>query len=468
MDNLNSNIIEKIYNSYISFPWYPGQRDIKNPEVHNIRNNAITRFKELGFPEMKDEDWRYTNPKDFYRGIPSGITPKGLSIPTKVKSSRDKNAFLTPDLSPAYAGMEMDNIVVNINGNFSEEFSSLKNIPRGVIVKDFKKAIEENPEIINTYFSKLANYKTESFTALNTAFANCGIFIYIPSNVIIDKPLALLHFSGSDNQDVLLQPRSLIIVENNSTLSIVESRYSLNNFNSNTINKKNIVFTNHVSEIYLKENSSLHHYKEHNENDNCLHLGNTYVKQEKFSKYKSFNICWGGKIQRSNINTVLGGEGCECYLKGLYLLDGNRHIDIRTVVDHAVPNCSSDELYKGIMAGESTGVFNGKIIVRKDAQKTVAYQSNKNLLLSDKAVINSKPQLEIFADDVKCSHGATTGRLDKDEVFYLRSRGISKKEAENLLTYAFASEIITDIDNSLLREYLEAELHKKITLSTLT
>ncbi|MBM4159381.1 MAG: hypothetical protein FJ216_11480, partial [Ignavibacteria bacterium] len=134
MDNLNSNIIEKIYNSYISFPWYPGQRDIKNPEVHNIRNNAITRFKELGFPEMKDEDWRYTNPKDFYKGIPSGITPQNLSITTKVKSSRDKNAVLTPDLSPAYAGMEMDNIVVNINGNFSEEFSSLKNIPRGVIV----------------------------------------------------------------------------------------------------------------------------------------------------------------------------------------------------------------------------------------------------------------------------------------------------------------------------------------------
>ncbi|MBL7127838.1 MAG: Fe-S cluster assembly protein SufD [Ignavibacteria bacterium] len=288
---------------------------------------------------------------------------------------------------------------------------------------------------------------------MNTAFACDSIFIYVPDGNKIKDPVIILNISDTKKPNTLLQPRNLIISGKDSSVTLIDLNYTVGNNHS---------LNNTVTEIFADKNSELNLYKIQSEGDKSFHIGTTQVHQEEYSKFNSATISWGGSITRNNLNSLLNGEGCECNFDGAFVLSGNQHVDNHTLVDHAVPNCQSNEFYKGILGDNSVGVFNGKIIVRKDAQKTNAYQSNKNILLTKTAAMNSKPQLEIFADDVRCSHGATTGQLNEDELFYLRTRGIDKKEARITLLFAFASEIIQKIKVEPLKNILFDMLHNKL------
>ena len=263
-----------------------------------------------------------------------------------------------------------------------------------------------------------------------------GAFIFIPEKTVIPQAIHILYLTDSVDGNVITFPRNLTIASQFSQVLIVESYHSISN---------QISFTNAVTEIIAEENANVDYYKIQDENNASFQINNTQIKQERNSNVSSNTITLDGALVRNNLNYLINGEGCETHLFGLYLLNGKQHVDNHTLVDHAVPHCLSNELYKGIMKDQSSGVFNGRIMVRKDAQKTNAFQSNKNILLSDNAHVTTKPQLEIFADDVKCSHGATTGQLDQEALFYLRSRGIAKDKAMALLVHAFASDVIDKV-----------------------
>ncbi|MGH2575429.1 MAG: Fe-S cluster assembly protein SufD, partial [Ignavibacteria bacterium] len=282
---------------------------------------------------------------------------------------------------------------------------------------------------------------------------NDGVFIHIPEGCVVEEPIFLLFLSGSNEKLLINQPRNIIVAEENSQVKIIEYYSGISD---------NIYFTNVVNEVVIGENSVVDLYKIQNENLNSFHISKTQVELNANSSFTSSLISFGGALVRNDLNSVLNGEGCECNYNGLFIVNGGQHIDNHTLMDHAKPHCQSNELYKGILGGKSRGVFNGKVIVRKNAQKTNAYQSNKNIILSNEALMNTKPQLEIFADDVKCSHGATVGQLDDDSVFYLRSRGIDEKNARSMLISAFASDVIDLIKLEPLREEMNKIISKQL------
>ena len=416
--------------------------DGKIEKIHKIRLDALQKFEELGFPEKKLEDWKYTNINPI---VQKEYSRKYKDISVKV-AKKNISEFLIPGLDV--------NLLVFINGNFSKKLSNITYENNMVFIGSLVEAYSIHKELIDIHFSKYAKYGKEGLTALNTAYAYDGAFIYLPKGKILDKPIHLLFISDSKMVDIMTHPRNLIIAGEDSKATIIESYYSFNH---------NYSFTNVVNEIVLEKNSDIEHYKIQDESVKSYNVNSTYVNQDRDSRFHSVTITWGGNIVRNNLNVTFSGENSECLLYGLYAVKDNELIDNHTLVDHAIANCRSNELYKGILDDNSTGVFNGKIMVRKDAQKTNAYQSNKNIILSDKAGINSKPQLEIFADDVKCSHGATTGQLDKEELFYLVSRGIGKKEAQNMLLIAFAYDIIENIKIESLKKKLYQTLVKKLS-----
>ena len=409
--------------------------------LHDLRKDALKHFDTLGFPDRKDEEWKYTNTDlitkhDFHQDF---------SINTTSLYAKEIKKFFIPELDA--------NIAVLVNGKYSDDLSNIKDDSNKIYISSFKEVRKKHSDIFNTHFAKYADYKTNSFTALNTAFACDSIFIYVPDGNKIKDPVIILNISDTKKPNTLLQPRNLIISGKDSSVTLIDLNYTVGNNHS---------LNNTVTEIFADKNSELNLYKIQSEGDKSFHIGTTQVHQEEYSKFNSATISWGGSITRNNLNSLLNGEGCECNFDGAFVLSGNQHVDNHTLVDHAVPNCQSNEFYKGILGDNSVGVFNGKIIVRKDAQKTNAYQSNKNILLTKTAAMNSKPQLEIFADDVRCSHGATTGQLNEDELFYLRTRGIDKKEARITLLFAFASEIIQKIKVEPLKNILFDMLHNKL------
>jgi Fe-S cluster assembly protein SufD len=408
-------------------------------KIHSIRIDAIKRFEKIGFPEFKTEEWKYTNIRP--------ITEKDFTLApeTSALTSENVKKFIIPGLKA--------NILVFINGKYSEKFSKIISKDKDIFIGSLKSGLIQHKNIIEEHFSKYAAYNKDGFTALNTAYSIDGAFVYVPKGKVVTEPMHLIFISDNNSSDVLSQPRNLIICGESSALNIIETYHSLNS---------NYSFTNVVTEVYSGINSRIEHYKIQDENDKSFNVNTTQVRQEKDSYYNSLTIMWGGSIVRNNLNSVLSGKNGECHFLGLYLSKNNELFDNHTLVDHAVPNCFSNELYKGILDDNSSGVFNGKIMVRKDAQKTNAYQSNKNIILSKKASINSKPQLEIFADDVKCSHGATTGQLNPEELFYLMSRGIGRKEAGNILLIAFANDLIENIKIEPLKEMLFDTLVKKL------
>jgi Fe-S cluster assembly protein SufD len=410
----------------------------KQSPIHLKRKEALSNFSKLDFPTTSNEEWKYTS-----------IAPllKYNFVPSYEKKEISKE-FIK---SLLFDEME-HSLIVFINGRYSAESSLLLNLPEGVIVSCIADEIKKSNPILLKHFGKYADYDNHIFTALSTAYTDDGAFIYVPSGKIVEEPIHIIFITDSGNEKILTQPRNLFIAEKNSQVTIIE----------HYIGKEGeIYFTNAVTEIVAEENAIVDHIKLQEESKKAFHIARMEVDQERSSNFSSHLISTGADLTRNDFNAKFNDEGGECTLNGLYMIDGTQLFDAHTLMDHANPHCNSHEHYKGILDDKSRGVFNGKIIVRQDAQKTNAFQENNSILLSDEALVNTKPQLEIFADDVKCSHGATIGQMADDAKFYLKSRGIGEEASNSILLHAFASDVITSIKIESIRNYIEKIISDK-------
>jgi Fe-S cluster assembly protein SufD len=405
--------------------------------IDRLRQAAIARFTELGFPTLHDEEWRFTN-----------VAPLAKTPFQPAKRSIPKNLTLEKLEAITFGALDCHRLTF-VNGYFAPELSVIRT-ENGLALRSLKEVLQGDFELVEPFLAKYADYQEHVFSALNTAFFGDGAFVNIARGKVIEKPIHLLFVSIPSSQPVMSHPRTLIVAGVNSQATIVESYVSLED-----TEKPAAFFTNAVTEAVLAENAVVDHYKIQRESKKAFHVATFQVQQGRSSNFSSHSIALGGSLARNEVNAVLDAEGCECTLNGLYMAGGRQLMDNHTRIDHAKPHGTSHELYKGILDDTARGVFNGKIYVHQDAQKTDAKQTNRTLLLSDDAVINTKPQLEIFADDVKCTHGASIGQLAEEAIFYLRSRGIDKEDARSLLTFAFANDIIGRIKIEPIRAQLE-------------
>ena len=408
---------EKLLSSFLVFE---NQADI-DTYVHDVRNDAIKIFEEKGFPTKKEEAWKYTSLNRILKEDYSVFPKQEDAIEYK-----DIKKYFIHDIDTFK--------IVFIDGKYSSHLSRTTHDGMDICLMSSALSKPKYRILIENYFNKAAT--KDSLPSLNTAFSNEGAYIHIPKNKLVEKPIQIVHFSTGNESATMLQPRNLIIVDENSHVQIIERHQSLNN---------NPVFTNSVTEIFANKRAIVDYYKIQNDNSNASLIDNTFIKQKRESVASVHTFSFGGKLTRNNLNFFQEGERIDSILKGVTIIGEKQHVDHNTLVHHIEPNCESHQDYKGIFGENSTGVFNGKIIVEKEAQKTNAFQSNNNILISDKATINTKPQLEIFADDVKCSHGCTIGQLDESAMFYMRSRGIPKKEAKALLMYAFSNNVLSSV-----------------------
>lgn len=400
---------------------------------HEIRDAAIACFSELGFPTNRDEEWRYTN-----------VTP---IVDTPFEPARYDIEGLTSDaVARASLGMLEAGRAVFVNGYYSRELSSLWGLPQDVEVGSLAARLSGEVGGVESHMGRYANYRDHAFVALNTALMKDGAFVYVPPGKIVGEPIHLLFISVAGKKATVSHPRNLIVIGRGSQAMIVENYVGL---------KKGVYFTNTVTEIVVGENAVVDYYKMQRESQDAFHVATLQARLERSSNFSSHSIALGGALVRNDINAALDGEGSECTLNGLYMVGGQQHVDNHTRIDHIKPHGTSRQLYKGVLDGKSRGVFNGKIYVHKAAEKTDARQTNNNLLLSQDALIDTKPQLEIYNNDVKCSHGSTIGQLDQDAIFYLRSRGIGVESARRLLTYAFSSDVIGRIRVEPVRTQLD-------------
>jgi Fe-S cluster assembly protein SufD len=413
----------------------------KEPEwLHRIRKDAAAHFARLGFPNNRNEEWRFTSV------APVAKTPFKLA---SYQPAAPRAETVERFMRGAWAGYRL----VFINGQFAEEYSTSQPLAKGVQVSNLANALESDAGGVSSHLARYASYAEHPFIALNTAFIADGAFVNIAKNTVVEKPIHLLFISTGSGEATVSHPRNLIVVGVNSQAKVVESYVGLEN---------EFYFTNEVTEIVADENAVIDHYKLQRESTRAFHIATLQIQQARSTSFSAHSISFGGALVRNDVNAVLDGEGCDCVLNGLYVVAGRQHVDNHTRIDHAKPHCSSRELYKGILDEQSRGVFNGRIIVRPGAQKTDSKQTNKNLLLSEEALVNTNPQLEIYADDVKCTHGATIGQLSADALFYMRSRGIDLGTARNLLTYAFASDITGRIKLEAVRAELEKTLFARL------
>lgn len=409
---------DKLIASFMAFE----EKIDSHSELHEVRSQAIKNFENKGFPTKKEEAWKYTSLNAVLKNDFSVFPKKENSIEFKDV----KKYFLH----------EIDTYkVVFIDGVFSSFLSSTTHDGLDVCLMASALTKPKYKMVIDTYFNQIAS-KEESLTTLNTAFALEGAYINIPKSTVVEKPIEIIYFSTGNEAALMVQPRNLIIVGENAHVQIVERHQSLN---------ENPVLTNSVTEIFAQKRAIVDYYKVQNDVQTANLIDNTYIAQKQESRVSVHTFSFGGNITRNNLNFYHQGERIDSTLKGITIIGDKQHVDHYTLVQHATPNCESHQNYKTILDGQSTGVFNGKIFVEKEAQKTDAFQQNNNILLSDKATINAKPQLEIFADDVKCSHGCTIGQLDDNAMFYMQQRGIPKKEAKALLMYAFTSEVTSSV-----------------------
>jgi len=426
---------EKLISSFMAFE---ESVDV-NSDLHDIRTSAIKNFEIKGFPTKKEEAWKYTSLNSILKNDFS-VFPK------------EENAVEFADVKK-YFLHEIDTYkVIFIDGKFSSFLSSTTHDGLDVCLMSSALTKPKYKIVIDEYFNQIAN-KDESLTSLNTAFALEGAYINIPKSKVVDKPIEIINFSTGTEAALLIQPRNLIIVNENAHVQIIERHQSLN---------ENPVLTNSVTEIFAKKRAIVDYYKIQNDNLEASLIDNTYIAQKDQSHVSVHTFSFGGNITRNNLNFYHQGEHIDSTLKGITIIEGKQHVDHYTLVQHATPNCESHQNYKTILHDRSTGVFNGKIFVEKEAQKTNAFQQNNNILLSDKATINAKPQLEIFADDVKCSHGCTIGQLDEKAMFYMQSRGIPRKEAKALLMYAFSNEVIESIKIPELKQRITKIIAMKL------
>ena len=408
---------EKLISSFLAFE---NQTDIDSP-IHDVRSEAMKTFEEKGFPSKKDEAWKYTSL--------SNILKHDYSVFPKEESALEYNTI------KKYFIHDIDSFkIVFIDGKYSSHLSQTTHDGMDICLMSSALTKPKYRILVENYFNKIAT--KDSLTSLNTAFSSEGAYIHIPKNKLVQKPIQIIHFSSGNESSLMLQPRNLIVVDENSHVQIIERHQSLTD---------NPVLTNSVTEIFANKRAIIDYYKIQNDNENASLIDNTFInqKQESFASVHTFSF--GGKLTRNNLNFFQNGERIDSTLKGVTIIGNKQHVDHNTLVHHIEPNCESHQDYKGIFGDSATGVFNGKVIVNKEAQKTNAYQANNNILISDKASVNTKPQLEIFADDVKCSHGCTIGQLDESAMFYMKTRGIPEKEAKALLMYAFSNNVLSSV-----------------------
>ena len=426
---------EKLISSYLAFE---DGLDLTD-SVHETRARALRVFEDKGFPTKKDELWKYTSLEALIREDYSLFPKSEVNIELK-----DVKKYFLYD-TDTYK-------VIFIDGVYSPFLSNTTHDGLDVCLMSAALSKPKYRSLINTYFNKIAP-SDESLTALNTSYAKEGAFVYIPKKTVAEKPIEIIHFSSGDQDSLWLQPRNLIVIDKNSQVQIIERHQSL---------KEHAVVSNSVTEIYVHEEAFVDYYKLQNDLTTASLIDNTFIQQEKNSHASVHTFSLGGKLIRNNLRYLHKGKHILSTLKGLTILQGKQHVDHSTMVHHSQPNCESHQDYKGIFSERSEGVFNGQILVDKIAQKTNAFQQNNNVLLDDKATVNSKPQLEIFADDVKCSHGCTIGQMDEEALFYLRTRGIPKKEARALMTYAFANNVLESVQLPSLKKRINSQIAKKL------
>ena len=408
---------EKLISSFLAFE---NQADLDSP-IHDVRCEAIKTFEEKGFPTKKEEAWKYTSL--------NSVLKYDYSVFPKQENALEYNEI------KKYFIHDIDSFkIVFIDGKYSSHLSQTTHDGMDICLMSAALTKPKYRILIENYFNKIA--AKDSLSSLNTAFSSEGAYIHIPKNKLVQKPIQILHFSTGLETALMLQPRNLIVVDENSHVQIIERHQSLTD---------NPVLTNSVTEIFANKRAIVDYYKIQNDNENASLIDNTFINQKQESVASVHTFSFGGNLTRNNLNFFQNGERIDSTLKGVTIIGNKQHVDHNTLVHHIEPNCESHQDYKGIFGDNATGVFNGKVIVNKEAQKTNAYQANNNILISDKATVNTKPQLEIFADDVKCSHGCTIGQLDESAMFYMRSRGIPEKEAKALLMYAFSNNVLSSV-----------------------
>ncbi len=409
--------------------------------VTSIRAAAMDRFNALGFPTRRDEEWRYTN-----------VSP--IANTTFQPAARLETP-LSSGPSSTFDDTEMHRLVI-VNGHYEPDLSSSRQLPDGVTLTNLAEAMDSNPSLVESHLAQHASYQDHAFTALNTAFIQDGAVLTLSDGVRLERPVHLVFVTQPGHVPCVTYPRTLVVLGEAAQASVIESYIGANDAN---------YFTNAVTELVVAPGAVLDHYKVGQDSNAAFHVGTTQIHQQRDGNVRSHCITISGGLVRNDINVVLDGEGANCTLNGLYLPTGDQHVDNHLRIEHAQPNCNSWEYFKGILDDRAHAVFTGRIIVHKDAQKTDAKQTNMNLLLSDSARVDTKPQLEILADDVKCTHGATIGQLDDEALFYLKARGIPAESARSLLILAFAGEVLDEIRPETLRESLRQVLVDRLPRS---
>lgn len=431
-------LLENIQNNHAAF-----LETLKHRFLDDQRKSALHKFFELGIPTKKDEEYKYTNLKE--------ISEKNYNFFPKESHNITKE-----QIDALHLGEEHFDWIVFINGQLHKELSkiSIENVE--FLSFNFALNDAKHKEVFEKYFNTIAS-KELAFTNLNLAYCKQGFFLKVPKNMVIEKPIHVFYVSQNQDENTVYNTRNLLIAEEGSKVEVIESHH---NFDGT------FVFTNSVTEIFTYQNAKADWHKVQNDSDTSYLMDHTFAKQERDSLTTVNTFTFGGKLVRNNLDFIHNGENINSFMNGITIIGGEQTVDHHTAVHHKKPNCESYQNYKGIYKDKSHGVFNGKVFVDKIAQKTNAYQQNNNILLNEGAMIDTKPQLEIFADDVKCSHGCTVGQLNEDALFYLRARGISKKEAQALLLYAFANDAMQNIDieplkvkiSKLLAEKLEVDI----------
>ena len=408
------------------------------PWLRDLRARAFARFCETGFPTNHDEDWRFTNV--------SAISRTGFVLPStgKLPSSPEIQPFTMKGSSCQ---------LVFVDGCFARDLSSFGSLPKGVTIAGLAEQLSWDPASLEPHLGRYLNVERDAFCALNTAFLEDGAYVHVPRGVVLETPIALLFVATVTAQPLMTSPRNLIVVENEAQATIVEDYASLG---------ESAAFCNTATELVAGDNAVVSHYMIEREHRQAFNISTLRIQQGRSANVSSHSVLLGGGIVRNNVHPVLAGEGAECLINGLFIGNGKQHLDNYMLVEHASPHCASRQFYNGILDDHAHGVFHGRIIVHKDAQKTDAKQTNRNLLLSDDARIDTKPQLEIYADDVKCTHGATIGQIEENALFYLRSRGIDEISARKLLLLAFANECLDRMTPGLARDHVEELIRRHL------
>jgi len=407
--------------------------------IGQLREDAIQLFLKNGFPGKKDENYKYTYLEPFFsNGYKKYLSPKSITFNTNHIFQCD-----VPSLDT--------HVVILLNGFYFDKVNPIRKLPNNIMVGSLSEAILRYPEIVSKHLGKYSR-GTDSFVAINTALATDGVFFYVPKGSVLDKPIQIINVLLSD-EELMVQHRNLFVIEENSEAKVVVCDHTLS---------PHKFLTNSVTEIHVGDNANFDYFRVQNEHNDSTQVSHTFINQKSASSVQSSVITLHGGLVRNNLHVKLDGEGCENRAYGLFVTDSHQHVDNFVFVEHAKPNCNSSQLYKGILDDKSTGAFTGRILVDRDAQKTKAYQKNSSILLTDEVKMNSKPQLEIYADDVKCGHGGTVGQLDEEAMFYLRTRGIGEREAKLMLMYAFANEILGEIKIEPLKDRMNELIDKRL------